>query len=159
MYKELFITTIESSEAENLLLDVDIKPRKRYLLLSHPVDSKIVYYINFNGGHLLLGLNEGKILTSLELNINQDHWKIIDSYTFTPVSSKINVLQFPKIDVRANENELPIDVFTNKSVTFVFIKIGDSDEENSTWQQISNQCIVVFKDNYLQGFLINLPQN
>jgi hypothetical protein len=71
-------------------------------------------------------------------------------------SPTIKLLQFPNIEVRANENELPVEVYTNETNSFVSIAIDNSEEVNSSWIPISKQCYVGVKDNYLQGFWIIL---
>jgi hypothetical protein len=156
MQKELFVKALENPEEELLLLTVDSNPRKRFISLSHPTNSKIVYYVNFNGGQLILGLNEKKILTSIELNIHKNNWTIINSYIAKVPSPTNKLLQFPQIEIRANINELPINVYTNETNSFVSITIDDSEEVNSSWIPISKQCYVGVKDNYLQGFWIIL---
>jgi hypothetical protein len=156
MQNELFVKTLENPEQDFLLLSIDSNPRKRFLLLSHPTNSKVVYYVNFRGGHLILGLNERKILTSLELNIAKDHWMTIDSHFPKIPSSSIKLLQFPNVETRANENELPVKVFTDETNSFVSISIDDSGEVNPSWIPISKQCFVGVKDNYLQAFWIIL---
>jgi hypothetical protein len=156
MQKELFVETLENPELDSLLLNVDLDPRIRFLSLSHPTNSKIVYYVNFRGGLLILGLNERKILTSLELNIHKDHWIMTDWRLPKVFSPTIKLLQFPNIEVRANENELPVEVYTNETNSFVSIAIDNSEEVNSSWIPISKQCYVGVKDNYLQGFWVIL---
>lgn len=156
MQNELVVKTLENPEQDSLLLTIDSNPRKRFLSLSHPMNSKIVYYVNFRGGHLILGLNERKILTSLELNIDKDHWMMTGSKLPTMSLTDFKLLQFPDIKTRANENELPVNVFTDEINSFVLITIGDSVEANSGWIPVSNQCLVGVKDNYLQGFWIIL---
>ena len=156
MQKELVVKILEDSEQDFLVLSVDSNPRKRFLSLSHPTNSKIVYYVNFRGGHLILGLNERKILTSLELNIDKDHWRMTDARFSKIPSSSIKLLQFPNIETRANENEMPVKVFTDETNSFVSITIDDSEEVNLSWIPISKQCYVGVKDNYLQGFWIIL---
>ncbi len=156
MQKELFVKTLKNPEQDSLLLSVDSDPRIRFLLLSHPVNSKIVYYVNFRGGRLILGLNERKILTSLELNIHKDHWMMTDSLLPKMPSPTIKLLQFPNIETRANENELPVKVFTNETNSFVSITIDNSEEVNLSWIPISKQCFVGVRDDYLQGFWIVL---
>lgn len=156
MQNELVVKTLENPEQDSLLLSIDSNPRKRFLSLSHPTNSKVVYYVNFRGGHLVLGMNERKILTSLELNIAKDHWMMIDPHSAKIPSSSIKLLQFPNIETRANENELPVKVFTDETNSFVLITIDNSEEVNSSWIPISKQCLVGVKDNYLQGFWIIL---
>jgi hypothetical protein len=156
MQKELFVKALENPEQDFLVLSVDSNPRKRFLLLSHPANSKIIYYISFRSGHLILGLNKRKILTSLELNIDKDHWRMTDARFSKIPSPSIKLLQFPNLETRANENEMPVKVFTDETNSFVSITIDDSEEVDLNWIPISKQCYVGVKDNYLQGFWIIL---
>lgn len=154
MIKELNVTVSDGFEENRLILSVDKNPRRRYLVLSHPVNSKIIYDINFSGGLLLLGFNKERILNNLEFNIYREHWTSIDLNAIKPTDSGcLKLLNLNKVHY---EFDVPIKTYTDKMQSAVVIEIGIHTDSDISWVAISDNCFVKILNNSLVGFWIDL---
>jgi hypothetical protein len=139
-----------------LILSVDKNPRGRYLVLSHPTNSKIIYDINFTGGLLLLGLNNDYILNNLELNIYREYWKRLDAKFLKPQQINKRSVKFLNINASHYEFDIPLSVYTDNTQSAVFVEIETYAESDSHWVAISENCFMRILNNQLIGFWINL---
>jgi hypothetical protein len=156
MNRNLIVQICENVEKSSLVLSADDNLRGRYVLLSHPTNSKITYSININGGHLLLGLNELQMLNSVELNIYKENWNLVNLDSYKPVGIGVGCAKFPNVDQRINELDVPLRVLTNQTYSAIFIQINAHKKSYSRWIAISGQSFVAVSDNYLMGFWINI---
>jgi len=156
MNEKLSINIYEGSEENLLILSTDKNSKGRFLLLSHPINSKIIYSINLNGGHLLLGLNADHILTSIELNIHREDWKNSGQNLLKPLPNAVGFLEFPNINERLNELDIPLDVYADKTFSVISIQFDEHKEIDASWVAISNNCIAKILNNNLVGFWISL---
>ena len=159
MINELNVKICPDFEENHLILSVDENLRERYLYLGHPTNSIITYSINFNGGLLLLGLNNYHILNSLELNIYRKQWKSIDLNPLKPSSTINGCIDFVNIITRHNEFDITPNVYTDEIESAALIEIETCKESDWYWVTISDNCFVKIYDNHVIGFWINLSNS
>lgn len=157
--KELQILINSTVESNQLLLSWHPEIEDHLLFLSNPINRRIVHSINFNGGELILGLDNNSELNSLELNRSKRHWRILDDKPNTPNPIRVGSIEFININSPLNELELSLIVQTDKSHSFAKIEIGISNNNSSSfWVAISDQCFAEITDNCLKGFWIELTR-
>lgn len=157
MIKEFYAEQSGEYEANSLIPFPGREIRELLLLFVNPTDSKIIYSINVRGGLFLLGLNNLKRITSLELGIYRKQWIILGDNMLRPESAVKGCIEFVNLDSRLNEfDELSLRVYTDKEQSAVKIEIGDHDRTNSSWIAISRCCLAKLVKNYLVGFWIDI---
>jgi len=157
MIKELYAEQSGDYEANSLIPFPGRESREQLLLFVNPTDSKIIYSMNVRGGLFLLGLNNLKRITSLELGIYRKNWTILNGDLSRPQPTINGCLEFVNIDSRINEfDELLLRTYTDKSQSAVKIEIGGDDRTNSLWVAISKYCLAELVENYLVGFWIDI---
>jgi hypothetical protein len=128
----------------------------RYLvLLRDPLNSKITYSININGGELILGLNDDRRINSIELNYPRRSWTLIDDIYLRSDINNRGCLEFININLRHNELELPLAVQSDALYSSIKIDLGIK-KMNSFWVALSSQCCVNIIDNCLSGIWIDI---
>jgi hypothetical protein len=128
-----------------------------YLYIADPVNSKIAYSINFDGGSLLLGLNQDHALSSLELNISRKWWKLSDLYSLKPNPTVKGLIEFREVNTKHNEFDITPNIYTNDRHSVVFIEINGTEDSLFYWATISDNLSAKISNNYLTGFWIDIP--
>jgi hypothetical protein len=153
---ELYVRILDDTKPYQLLLANDTEVKNHLIFLKNPVESRIVYSININGGELILGLDGSRRINSLELNRSKKDWQIINEKPLSqPITNK-GCIEFVNINSRHNELDLQIVVQTDKLYSGVKIDIGIEKVLNPLWVAISEQCFAEIAGDYLKGFWINV---
>lgn len=154
--KVLHVKIVGESKSNQLLVSHDPEIENYLVFLRNPLDSKIIYSVNFNGGELLLGLDGNRRINRLELNYSRRDWIIVKDRNLKPDVSIQGCLEFININSRNNEIDIPLVIQTDDLYSGVKIDIGIDENPNSFWIALSDQCFTKIADNHVNGFWISL---
>ncbi len=156
MLKELTVVIPNELPLRGWNVDADL-PKGRYLYLSHPFDTKMVYGLNIGAGSLILATNASRELISLELGIPRRFWKLAAPELQRPQPAIQGTLALPNFNARRQEyDDVEPAVYSDHSLSFVNILVDATYELGPLWAKICDKCFINVSDGYLVAFWIDL---
>lgn len=136
-----------------LLYHHDAEVDEHLLWLKTPASRPWSYKVEIDS-QILFGLDAERMLVSLEILLGRHLWRVVPLEAL-PVAVQPARLEFSRATLRQRYFEMPVEITTNESRSYLWIQIGLS-EQSAIWVALSNQCLALIAGDRLKGFFVAL---
>ena len=137
-----------------LLYKYDAQTDQFLIYVKSAIRKQRMARVNVSGGRMLLGVDNERIIESIEFIIRKRAWKVAPLDEF-PISQFPADLLLVQETINQRTFEIPVKVTTDERYSYMNVIIGER-EQGGIWVELSNQCLALVIENRLKGVFIKL---